>query len=41
LVGFIQAQCDKYRSPMSDLARQRERLSADLGNALRRIGYVG
>lgn len=41
LLGFVQAQWDKYRSPMSELARQRERLSADLGNALRRIGYVG
>jgi type I restriction enzyme M protein len=41
LVSFVQAEWDKYRSPMSELAQQRERISADLGDALRRIGYGG
>jgi hypothetical protein len=39
LVGFVQAEWDKYRSPMSELAQQREDISAYLGDALRRIGY--
>ncbi|MFZ0791653.1 MAG: N-6 DNA methylase [Chromatiaceae bacterium] len=41
LVSFVQAEWDKYRSPMSELAQQREDISTCLGDALRRIGYGG
>ncbi len=40
LVRFVEGLWDKYASPMTGITQQRERVTLQLADKLRKLGYV-